>query len=184
MTRPGYTRTAIALHWLVALIILGSFPLGLYMVEMTLSPTKLKLYSYHKWAGVTVFALALARLAWRTRHRPPPVPAAMRVWEQRLAGTMHGLLYFLLLALPLTGWLMSSALGFQTVYFGVLPIPDLLAKNKPLGEALEIVHAVLAYAIGALVLLHAAAALKHHLFDRDEVLARMLPFLAKRENNS
>lgn len=179
MSANAYGKPAIALHWLIAAIIFVSFPVGLTMVDMQLSPTKLRIYSYHKWAGVTVFLLALVRVAWRATHPAPPLPAAIPKWQQALAGATHLLLYLLLLAVPLSGWLMSSALGFQTVYFGVLPIPDLLAKNKELGESLKFVHMFLNYTLGALVLLHVGAALKHHLIDRDDVLARMLPFLKR-----
>ncbi|MBI4754836.1 MAG: cytochrome b [Betaproteobacteria bacterium] len=176
----GYTRTAVALHWVVALIVFGSFPLGLYMVDLPLSPWKLKLYSWHKWAGVTVFMLALVRLAWRTAHPAPPPAAGVPAWQRRAASATHVLLYLLLLVIPLTGWLMSSAKGFQTVYFGIVPLPDLLPKDKALGDALALVHRSLNYLLATLVVVHMGAALKHHLVDRDETLARMLPFLRKR----
>jgi cytochrome b561 len=90
------------------------------------------------------------------------------------------LLYVLFFAAPLTGWLFSSASGFQTVWFGVLPIPDLLGKNRELADVLKIVHRSIVYALGGVVALHAAAALKHHFHDRDDVLVRMLPFLKQR----
>ncbi len=174
-----YTRSAIALHWLVALIILCSFPVGLYMVELPLSPQKLKIYSWHKWAGVTVFLLALVRVAWRLSHPAPTLPPTMPDWQRRAAQITHVLLYALIVVIPLTGWLMSSAKGFQTVYFGVLAIPDLLGKNKELGDALALVHRVLNYTLAALVVGHVSAAIKHHIVDRDDVLVRMLPFLKR-----
>jgi cytochrome b561 len=176
---PGYTRPAIALHWMIALIIFCSFPVGLYMVGMPLSPAKLKLYSYHKWAGITVFLLAVLRVVWRMRHAAPPLPATVPAWQRHLAGATHLLLYLYVLAIPLTGWLMSSALGFQTVYFGVLPLPDLLEKDKVLGEQLKFVHMYLNYTLAAFVLAHVAAALKHHLIDRDDILERMAPWLRR-----
>ena len=175
MNGVRYTRTAIGLHWAVALLIFASFPVGLYMVELPLSPTKLKIYSYHKWAGVTIFLLALARLFWRTTHPAPPMPDSVPRWQQAIAGATHILLYLLIVAIPLSGWLMSSALGFQTVYFGVLPLPDLLEKDKLLGEQLKFLHMFLNYTLAALVLMHIGAALKHHLIDRDDILTRMLP---------
>ncbi len=175
----GYTRTAIALHWVVAFGIFGTFSLGLYMHELALSPTKLKLYSYHKWAGVTIFLLMLVRLTWRATHPAPPLPDHMPRWQRLAAHSIHHLLYLLILAIPLTGWLMSSAKGFQTVWFGVLPLPDLLDKSKELGEALSEVHEALNFGMAALVVAHVGAAVKHHLVDRDNVLARMLPFLNK-----
>ena len=174
-----YHPTAIALHWLVAALLIGGFALGQYMTGLTLSPSKLQLYSYHKWIGVTAFLLALARLVWRlAKGTPPAVP--MPRWQHLVAETTHRVLYLLMLLIPFTGWLMSSAKGYQTVYFGVLPIPDLLAKNVELGELLATYHAQLNLLLAALVLAHAGAAVKHHLIDRDDVMQRMLPFLAAR----
>jgi cytochrome b561 len=175
--QPRYTRTAIALHWLVALLILAALPLGLTMTEMPLSPQKLKFYAWHKWLGVTVFGLVVLRLAWRASHPPPPLPESVPAWQRSVAHALHWALYALMLVIPLAGWLTSSAKGFQTVYLGVLPIPDLLAKNEALGERLAEVHAWLAYALIALLVVHVAAALKHHFVDRDDVLRRMLPWI-------
>ncbi|HMV55367.1 MAG TPA: cytochrome b [Rhodocyclaceae bacterium] len=177
LSQGRYTATAVTLHWLVALGIFGAFSLGLYMHELPLSPTKLKLYSYHKWAGVTIFLFVLIRLAWRATHPPPPLPAAMPAWQRTVAHALHHLLYLLMVAIPITGWLMSSAKGFQTVWFGLVPLPDLLDKNKELGDTLALVHKTLNLTMAALVISHVAAAVKHHVFDRDDVLARMLPFL-------
>jgi cytochrome b561 len=179
MSETRYTRTAIVLHWLMALLLVGLFSVGLYMSDLPLSPQKLKIYSWHKWAGVTAFALVLVRLAWRIGHRPPALPA-MPGWQKAAAHGLHHLLYLLMILIPLSGWLMSSAKGFQTVYFGVLPLPDLVQKNKELGDLLKIVHTSLNYGLAALVVAHLGAALKHHLLDRDDVLSRMLPFLARK----
>jgi len=176
----GYGRTAQLGHWLTALLLVGSFWLGYTMTDMALSPTRLRYFSYHKWIGVTVFALALLRLAWRLRAPPPALPATMAAWERRAARIAHVLLYLLLLAIPLSGWLMSSAKGYQTVYLGLLPIPDLIGKDKALGEQLEEVHELLATGLLYLVAVHALAALKHHFIDRDAVLAGMLPGLRPR----
>ena len=173
---PGYTRTAIALHWLVAVLILGAFALGLYMVELKLSPTKLKLYSWHKWLGVTIWMIAVVRLVWRLTHRPPPLPA-LPTWQRIAASTTHVLLYVLVLAIPISGWLFSSASGFPVVYFGVLPLPDLVGKDKELAKLLQSLHATLNYTLMAIIVVHAAAAIKHHFVDRDVVFHRMLPLL-------
>lgn len=170
-----YTRTAMSLHWLIALMLFGMFGLGLYMTELPLSPTKLKLYSYHKWAGVTLFLLVLLRLGWRVTHMPPALPPGTPAWQARAAAAGHHLLYVLMIAAPLSGWLMSSAKGFQTVWFGVLPLPDLLAKDAALGDVLLWVHRVLNWLFMAVVAGHVAAALKHHFIDHDGTLARMWP---------
>jgi cytochrome b561 len=170
-----YTGTAKVLHWLMALLLAGMLALGFYMSDLKLSPAKLQLYSWHKWAGVTIFLLLLVRAGWRLTHRPPALPSGMPAWLRRVAGATHGLLYVLMFAIPLSGWLMSSAKGFQTVWFGVLPIPDLLPKDRALGEQLAEVHESLNILLLAVVAAHVAAALKHHFIDRDGVLRRMLP---------
>lgn len=170
-----YGAVAQSAHWLTVLLLVGAFTLGFTMTEMAMSPTRLKLYAYHKWIGVTVFALVALRLLWRLLKGAPAYPATMAPWERRLAGLTHGLLYLLLFAAPLSGWLMSSAKGFQTVYFGVLSLPDLLAKDKELGHLLEDVHELLTSTMLGLVALHLAAVVKHQFLDRDGVLRRMLP---------
>jgi cytochrome b561 len=175
-----YTGTAIALHWIVAALIVGAFVIGLIAVELAVSPQKLKLYSWHKWTGISIALLALVRIGWRLWHPAPALPPEMARWEQRVATGTHVLLYMLLLAIPVTGWLMSSASGFPVVYFGVLPLPDLVAKDKSLADALKLVHYALNKTLLVLVVLHVAAALKHHVLDRDDVLTRMLPFLKPR----
>jgi cytochrome b561 len=180
MNTARYTATAIGLHWLMVLLIVTLFSVGLYMSDLPLSPWKLKVFSWHKWAGVTAFLLALARILWRATHRPPALPIAMPRWQQLAAHGGHALLYLLMFAIPLSGWLMSSAKGFQTVYFGVLPIPDLLAKNKDLGNLLLTVHQTLNWIMAAVVAGHAGAAFVHHFVDHDDVLMRMLPFRRNR----
>ena len=169
-----YTATAKALHWSIAVLILGLLGLGFYMTGLPLSPRKLQLYSWHKWAGVSVFLLAVVRLAWRATHRPPALPQHMGQLERLAAHAGHHLLYVLMFAIPLSGWLMSSAKGFQTVWFGVLPLPDLLGKDKALGDLLQTVHMGLNFTLVAVLLAHVGAALKHHLIDKDDVLTRML----------
>lgn len=171
---------AIVLHWLTVLLIIALVALGLYMTELKLSPMKLKLYSWHKWVGITVFLLAVARLVWRSMRPAPPPPPAMPAWQRVAAAVNHWGLYVLLIAIPISGWVMSSAHGVKVVYLGVLPLPDLVDKNKELAETLEDIHATLVYVMLALVALHVAAAIKHHVVDRDDVLHRMLPLLKPR----
>jgi len=171
----SYTPVAKALHWLMAALLIGLLSLGFYMADLPLSPDKLQLYSWHKWVGVTVFLLIWLRLLWRLTHRPPAYPASMPRALQFLAHGGHWALYGLMIAIPLTGWLMSSAKGFQTVWWGVWPIPDLLTKDKELGHNLQEVHEALNWLLVLLISGHAAAALKHHWIDRDDILTRMLP---------
>ncbi|MFV0680822.1 cytochrome b [Ottowia sp.] len=174
-----YTTTAIALHWLLALALVGIFVVGVVMSGMPFSPQRLKLYNWHKWAGITVLALSALRLVWRLTHRPPELPAqvlaVMPPWQRLAHHGTHGLLYVLFFAVPLIGWAYSSAAGFPVVLFGVWPLPDWVPKDKALADAIKPWHAVAAFTLAALVVLHVLAAIKHQLIDRDGLLARMMP---------
>ena len=168
-----YTPVAKGLHWLMAVMIIGLFVLGVYMHELPLSPEKLTLYSWHKWAGVTVFLLVWLRLAWRITHRPPALPESMSALMKLAAHAGHLALYGLMVVIPLSGWLMSSAKGVQTVWFGVLPIPDLLGRDKELGELLQLVHKGLNILLMLTLSGHVGAALWHHFVLKDDTLRRM-----------
>ena len=163
-----------ALHWVLATAIVGSFCMGAYMTDLPFSPTRLKLYNWHKWAGICILALSAVRLLWRLTHRPP-ADVAMPAWQARLAHATHVLFYGLFFAVPLAGWAYSSAAGFPIVLFGVLPLPDVMQPNRELAEAIKPLHGILAKALAALVLLHVMAALKHHFVDKDGLLNRMRP---------
>jgi cytochrome b561 len=179
-TAPArYTATAIALHWLLALVIIAGFGLGVYMVDLPVSPNRLKLYNYHKWIGVTILALSALRLLWRLTHPPPPLPANAPAWQNKAAHAAHMLLYVLFFAVPLSGWAYSSATGFPIVYLGVLQLPDFVPKNRELAEAIKPVHMVLAFTLAIIVAVHIAAAFKHQFVNRDGLMARMLPFMNK-----
>lgn len=169
-----YDALSIALHWLLALSIVANFSLGVYMHELPVSPWRLKLFNWHKWAGMTILVLSALRLLWRLTHRPP-ADVPMPVWQQRASHAVHGLMYALFFAVPLAGWAYSSAAGFPVVVFGVLPLPDWVPVSPWLAKALKEVHEGLASALGVLVLLHVAAALKHQLVDRDGLMHRMRP---------
>lgn len=171
-TLKRYTRTAMALHWVLAAAIAGSFSVGLYMVDLPFSPQRLKLYNWHKWAGVTILTLSALRLLWRLTHRPPALPP-IPAWQRTASTLVHSALYGLFFAVPLAGWAYSSAAGFPVVWFGVLPLPDLVAPDKALAEWIKPWHGYLAKALAALVLVHIAAALKHQFIDRDGLLSRM-----------
>ena len=174
-----YGAPAIASHWLLALLIAGNFAFGLYFIDLPFSPQKLKYFSWHKWAGALVLPLAAALLAWRALHGEVRLPDAMPHWEKQLSRFTHILLYLFFFASPLSGWLYSSAAGFQTVLFGVLPIPDLIGRDPGTAEALKALHRWTNYALAATVAVHVAAAIKHHWVDRDDVLAQMIPLLRK-----
>jgi cytochrome b561 len=169
---PRYTRTAVILHWVLAVAIVGSFCMGLYMTSLPFSPQRLKLYNWHKWAGAIILALSAVRLLWRLAHRPPAGPP-MPPWQQRTAQVAHLLLYLLFFAVPLMGWAYSSAAGFPVVLFGVLPLPDFVGKDAALAELLKPWHGWLAWMLVAVVSLHVMGALKHHFVDRDDLIRRM-----------
>jgi len=175
MTQSRYTGTARALHWLAALLIFCGFGLGLFMTGLEFSPAKFRYYAWHKWIGITVFLLTAARLAWRAGHPAPPLPPAMPSWQVRASHASHAALYALMLAIPLSGWVYSSSTGVSVVYLGLVPLPDLVPKDREVAKTLLLVHRSLNYLLAAMVTIHVAAALKHQFVDRDGVLDRMLP---------
>src|SRR5688572_1937686 len=138
-----YTSTAIFFHWLMAVCLIGTFTVGFFMSDLPLSPIKLQVYSWHKWVGISLLVLVAARLSWRLTHTAPPLPAGMSPAARLAAHGAHWVLYALMLAIPLSGWTMSSAVGFPVVWFGVLQLPDLVPKDKALGAALKQVHQIL-----------------------------------------
>jgi cytochrome b561 len=174
-----YSLTAIVLHWVLALAILGLFGVGLYMTDLPFSPARLKLYNWHKWAGVTILMLSALRLLWRLTHRPPalpdPIVDAMPAWQRWAHHGTHHALYALFFLVPLIGWAYSSAAGFPIVVFGVLPLPDFVPVDKALAEMIKPLHELSAFALVGLAGLHMAAALKHQWIDKDGLLQRMLP---------
>lgn len=167
-----YTATARALHALLALAVIANLVLGAVMTELPFSVLRLKLFNWHKWAGIVILALSAVRLLWRLSHPPPPPLPAPR-WQQSAAALTHGALYALFFAVPLSGWAYSSAAGFPVVLFGWWPLPDWVPVDRPLADGLKELHGALALALAGLVALHVAAALKHHWIDRDRLLDRM-----------
>jgi cytochrome b561 len=174
-----YTLTAIVLHWLLGAALLGMIGVGWYMADLPFSPLRLKLYNWHKWAGITILVLSAARLLWRLTHRPPALPVAiedaMPRWQQWGYHATHYALYALFFVVPLLGWAYSSAAGFPIVVFGVLPLPDLLTADRALAEAIKPLHGYAAFLLLALIVAHVGAAIKHHFIDRDGLISRMLP---------
>jgi cytochrome b561 len=178
--RTHYTRTAVALHWLIFVFIATGFVIGAYMADLHVSPLKVRLFAYHKWIGITILGLGLIRLTWRLAHRPPPAEP-MPAWQRIAAHGTHWLLYTLMVATPLCGWLYSSAAGYPVVYLKLFQLPDLVSKNEALAKVLVEVHGLLAWTLLWVVVLHAAAALKHHFFNRDRTLRRMLAWHAPKQ---
>jgi cytochrome b561 len=169
----AYTRTAVMFHWLIAVLIACGFTIGARMVSLPFSPARVRIFAYHKWIGITVLALAAARLLWRLTHPAPPLLPMPR-WQSLAAHALHGVLYALMFLVPLAGWLYSSASGYPVVYLKLWQLPDLVPKNKALADVLVQVHTTLAWTLAVVVLLHVAAAVKHHLIDRDDTLRRIL----------
>lgn len=177
---PRYTRVAIALHWLLALLIVGTFGMGVYMHDLPFSVQRVKFFNWHKWAGISILTLSLLRLIWRWTHRPPALPARvlehMPGWQQGVHRGSMLAMYGLFFVVPLFGWAYSSAEGLSVVWFGVLPLPDLVPRNRDLAElVLKPLHQASAFTLGALVVLHTAAALKHQFVDQDGLMRRMWP---------
>lgn len=174
-TREQWGLVSIGFHWLLAIAILAMIGIGLYMVDMPNSMAKLRMYALHKSIGITVLALVALRLAWRLyAGAPAPEPGTPR-WQHAAATATHWALYGLMIAMPLSGWLFNSASNFPLQWFGQFNLPAIAAPDPDLKALARSLHTWGFYAIGLLVLLHSGAAIKHHLFDRDRTLLRMLP---------
>jgi cytochrome b561 len=165
-----------ALHWLIVLMILGLAIAGLTMGELPKTPKYFWVYTAHKSMGLTVLALVLVRIGWRLYAGAPKPVAGTPTWQERIASVTHGLLYALILAMPLSGWLYDSASGLRPFrWFGLFDVPKLTAPNDTLRDAANAAHETLFWILVALVAVHAAAAFYHHIFLRDATLTRMLP---------
>ncbi len=186
-----YTRIAIVLHWLIALLIIGQIIGGWSMTHVIEegSATQFELYQLHKSFGISILLLSLARVGWRLTHPAPALPHSMAVWERRAARATHVLFYAFMIGVPIGGWLMVSASPYAdsvpTYLFGLIPWPHLpffsgVDDRAAITEILSEIHEIFAFAIGGLLILHVGAALKHHFVNRDDVLARMAPFIKRR----
>jgi cytochrome b561 len=171
-----YGAVAQIFHWLIAALIVTQFTLAYLADDLPLGVHKLALLARHKSFGMTVLMLAVLRLLWRLNNPPPPLPAGMTSVERTLARATHVAFYVLLFAMPLTGWLMSSAKNYSVSWFGVFTWPNLIAKNETAFDVLRSTHHILSYLLFAIAVLHVLAALKHHFWEKDDVLLRMLPF--------
>jgi cytochrome b561 len=179
-TETRYGSVAKTLHWLIALAIIGLLVVGKYMTDLTdQDPNKFALYQLHKSFGISVLALSVVRVVWRLMNKVPALPVGMPRWQRLAAHASHGLLYFLMLAIPLSGWAMVSAstLGIPTLLFGAVELPNLpITPDRDTHRLARFVHEQLGNVMIGLAVVHVLAALKHHFFDRDTVLTRMLPF--------
>ena len=172
-----YNALSIILHWVLGAALVAIFLFGTYMADLPFSPQRLKLFNWHKWAGISILVLSALRMLWRLTHPAPALPAkielAMPVWQLKAHQLTHVALYALFFVVPLIGWAYTSAAGFPVVLFGQFPLPDLLSADKALATLIKPWHQISAFALAGLVVLHIAAALKHHFIDRDGLLQRM-----------
>jgi cytochrome b561 len=168
-----YTRTAIGLHWLIAVLVIFQFAWGWWMQDIPKQPVgpRVDAFNLHKSIGMTILALMVVRILWRVSHSPPRLPA-MPQWQARVALANHVLLYAALVVQPLVGYLGSEFSGFPVKLFG-LTLPSWAGKNAAMKDLMSTIHLATSWVIAVTVVLHIAAALKHALVDRDRLLARM-----------
>jgi cytochrome b561 len=175
-TPTRYSAVAQGFHWLIAALIVVQFTLAWSADDLPLGARKLALLARHKSFGMTILMLATLRLLWRLFNRPPDLPVGMSTIERRLARATHVLFYVLLFVMPLTGWMMSSAKNYSVSWFDQFTWPNLIVPNERAFDLLRTTHDTLSWLLFALALLHILAALKHHFWNKDGVLKRMLPF--------
>ncbi len=173
-----YGGVAIALHWTMAILLIVLVAMGLYMTRLPdvgFDQVKIRLIIYHKELGIVALWLAMMRFAWRFGNELPSLVRGMPEWQMVAARFVHLCFYALMFALPMTGWLMSSAAGFPVPFFGLFYLPDLIGYNEHHFQVLLQVHHWLAYALIPFICVHVGAALRHHFVSRDDTLRKMLP---------
>lgn len=170
-----YGAIAQLFHWVIVALVIVQFVLAEKAEELPRGAAKLATLAQHKSVGITILALAVLRLVWRWLGEVPAAPARTPRWQQLAAHAAHLLLYGLLIIIPLLGWLMSSARNFPVSWFGLVTLPDFIQPSESAFEFFHEAHELAAKSLFVVALLHAAAALKHHFIDRDDVLRRMLP---------
>lgn len=173
-TLAAWGTPARLLHWMVAALVLAQIALGWVAVSLRMSPLKLELFVWHKSIGLVVLALVAVRILWRSANATPAPPAATAAWERCAARASHLLLYLVLIAMPLTGWVLNSAANVPFRIFRLVPLPAIVAPNEEAAELAGRAHLALFVVLAALLVVHVAAALWHHFVRRDDVLIRML----------
>ena len=184
-----YTGVAIALHWLIALLIISLLVVGKFMTSLDeADPLRFSLTQWHKSFGITILLLTVARIIWRLSHKPPALPDNIRGWQKFSSGLTHFLLYLLMLGLPISGWIMVSAspLNISTILFEVIPLPHLpllasMANKVQISDLFHEIHAISSGIMIALLVLHIGAALMHQFVHRDLVMERMAPHWKSKE---
>lgn len=174
-TKHSYGAVAIFFHWLLALIVISLLIMGLYMMRLPLSMEKVRLIGWHKEIGLLVLVLVILRGIWRLSHDGTELPTSLPFWQRVAARAVHLLFYIFLLALPISGWLISSATGLQVSFFGLIVLPNLIAPDPQLLTLFIEIHRWLAYGLIITLFLHTGAALIHHFIYKDDILRRILP---------
>lgn len=175
MSQAYYSPVLILLHWVTALLVFALFALGLYMVGLTYyDPWYRTAPALHKGVGVAVFLLVLIRLGWRGKYGVPTIGNADPCWERKAARIAHGLLYALLVAVPISGYFISTADGRPLEVFGLFEVPALVSSIHNLEDIAGAVHRFLAWALTGLAFVHTLAALRHHFIMKDDTLRAML----------
>jgi cytochrome b561 len=172
-TEQRFGMAAITLHWLMAILLISLLALGLYMTRIPISALKLKLYGWHKELGVLALMLVTLRLGWRLGNITPTL-SELPYWEKLAARSVHWIFYALMFAMPISGWLITSAAGLPVSFFGLFVLPNLIAPNEELRHLFAKIHEYLAYGLIAAICGHVVAALKHHFIDKDDIFRRML----------
>jgi cytochrome b561 len=175
-TKSSWGALSKALHWIVVILIILQFVLAAWAKSLPRGPGMVEAWGWHKSFGMTILMLAVIRLTWRLVNPTPDLTAETKPWERVLAKISHLLLYGLIFAMPLTGWMMSSAKNFPVSWFKVFQWPDLVAPDPDFSRLMESTHHALFKVLVVIALLHIAGALKHHFIDKNDVLKRMLPF--------
>lgn len=161
------------LHWTIALIVIGNLAVGWLLEDMQM-PGKLPIVLLHKSFGTLVLILMIVRFTWRQTQGFPKLPDGLPAWQKHLAHLVHVVFYPVLILMPVVGWLMSSAAGYPVMFFGLFNLPMIWEKDKAWAELFGNVHALLGYAIAALVVMHVGAALWHHFVERTKFIKRMM----------
>jgi cytochrome b561 len=178
-TTTHYDTVARLFHWTTAALVLLIIPIGWIMTRLDRGLAQESLFITHESIGLTILGLTAARIAWRLSHPAAPRSPDLSPLEARASGIVHTLLYLLLLALPISGYIMEAAGGFPLTYFGLAEVPRLVAKDEPLSKLAEITHLTLQFGVSLCIALHIGAALHHHFLRHNDVLARMLPRLRR-----
>lgn len=174
-SQSRYGIISILFHWIMAVIIIGLIIVGLIMTRIKDSPLQDTLFRLHKEFGILILMLVIPRILWRF-YNIVPILYSWPYWEKFAARSVHELLYIIMFASPITGWLLNSAAAFPVSFFGLFYLPSLVGENKPMADFFANVHIYLAYLLIALIIIHVAAAIKHYFIDKDDILQRMLRF--------